>query len=338
MAWLQAIGIEIARILGINTNQLFSDPSQPSDYDKDSEIPFTPDGNSPLIGGAVERVKGLGNQFQGRKIARKTIIITAQRHQVADKTWQKTTKRRLTREARVICEAQHRHVVHLLCQYFDNQSGKMDEVRFAIIMNRADGNLRSYLRPGHYPNKRWFGCLLGVVCYIHNLDILHGAIKPENILVEKGQVLLTDFGLSQRGVGTMVKCRKEWNSVYEYWAPEVEDNYTISKKGDIFSLGAVFLEMLIILDYSDKFESFKSILKGQCPSDGILSYANNIHQVHSWIEELDTPGWQDNKIRSKCKEMIRSDHIQRPSTEDLSGFLSSLSAEFKGCTCVSVGA
>ncbi|KAJ6126210.1 kinase-like domain-containing protein [Penicillium samsonianum] len=102
----------------------------------------------------------------------------------------------------------------------------------------------------------------------------------------------------------MVKRRNQWNLVYEYCAPEARDK-GISKEGDAFSLGAVFLEMLIVLDYPDKFESLKPILKRPCPSDGILSYANNIHQVHSWIEKkLDALSWQDNKIRSKCKEMI----------------------------------
>ena len=203
-------------------------------------------------------------------------------------------------------------------------------------MDRADMNLRDYLQPGNYPNKRWLGCLLGVVCHIHNLEILHGAIKPENILIKERRVLLTDFGLSQRGVGTMVQRRNSQKPVYENWAPEVKDK-GISKEGDIFSLGTVFLEMLIVLEYPHKFESLKSILLGRCPTDGIISYAENIHQVHSWIDELDAPGWQDNKIRSKCKEMIRPDPIQRPSTKDLDNFLPLLPVKFR-CTCVKEGA
>lgn len=40
----------------------------------------------------------------------------------------------------------------------------------------------------------------GLFCYLHTSHILHGVIKPENVLVKGGQALLTDFGLPQRGL------------------------------------------------------------------------------------------------------------------------------------------
>lgn len=335
MAWLQATGNKIARILGIYPSRQLSDPCQLSEYNKDSEIPFRPDRPSPLIGGWVEEVVG-SDQFQGLRLARKTIIIKGPKYGSADSVWRDTTKQSLIQDVRAIQRARHHHVIHLLHLYFDNQYQKVDEIRFAIIMDRADRNLRYYLQPVKRPDRRWFGCLLGVICYLHASRVVHGAIKPENILVKKGQVLLTDIGLSQRGVGKIVKSRNQWNPVYEYWAPEVRDE-GISKEGDIFSLGAVFLEMFIVLNYPDKFESLRSILTRPCPSDGILSYASNIDQVHSWIEnELNVLRWQDNPIRSKCKEMIQPDPIRRPSPEELDDFLPSLSAEFRDCTCVDV--
>lgn len=305
-----------------------------AEYDFDCQIPFVRDGNSQLLG-SIELVIRPCDKLN--KLVRKTILKRAPLGERAE-NWREHEKVRLVQEALTIRQARHHHVVQLIEVYFDNQYQRTDEIRFAIIMDRADSNLRHYLQPKTCPDKRWFGCLLRAVCYLHTSHILHGAIKPENILVQGGQVLLTDFGLSQISLGEMVKGRNQWSPVYEYCAPELRDK-GISKEADVFSLGAVFLEMLIVSDYSDEFESLKSILKGPCPSDGILSYANNIHKVHSWIEkELDALGWQDAKIRSKCKEMIQPDPIKRSSIENLDIFLSSLPAEFRDCTCVNMGA
>ncbi|KAH6872039.1 kinase-like domain-containing protein, partial [Thelonectria olida] len=93
-----------------------------------------------------------------------------------------------------------------------------------------------------------FGCLLGAVCSLYDLEICHQNIKPGNILVKDGRVLLADFGISH-----MVICRAFLNrlppridgSMREYYAPEVDEKSISSLPGDIFSLGAVFLEMLI---------------------------------------------------------------------------------------------
>lgn len=83
MAWLQATGNKIARILGIYPSRQLSDPCQLSEYNKDSEIPFRPDRPSPLIGGWVEEVVG-SDQFQGLRLARKTIIIKGPKYGSAD--------------------------------------------------------------------------------------------------------------------------------------------------------------------------------------------------------------------------------------------------------------
>lgn len=40
------------------------------------------------------------------------------------------------------------------------------------------------------------GCLSGGLAYLHGQQIKHKDIKPANILVNNGSVLLMDFGLS----------------------------------------------------------------------------------------------------------------------------------------------
>jgi hypothetical protein len=47
------------------------------------------------------------------------------------------------------------------------------EMKFAVIMERADGDLHEHLRPGTSPCVQWSGCLVGVVYHIHALGIRH---------------------------------------------------------------------------------------------------------------------------------------------------------------------
>ena len=61
--------------------------------------------------------------------------------------------------------------------------------------------------------------------------ILHRNLKPENILVSvSGDVKLTDFG--------------QFRDATPYWAPERKANQTLDLRGDLFSLGTIFKELI----------------------------------------------------------------------------------------------
>lgn len=78
---------------------------------------------------------------------------------------------------------------------------------------------------------------------LHNMDLLHGDIKPDNILIDKNnRAVLADFGLTrnfkqhvlQGVIGTPT-----------YQAPESYDNkYRLDERVDIFNVGIVLYEML----------------------------------------------------------------------------------------------
>ncbi|KAF5978224.1 hypothetical protein FBULB1_6208 [Fusarium bulbicola] len=306
-----------------------NDSFRPCAYSKDSEIPFAPDGNSPLIDTNVERVKGTFGRFNGLKCVRKTII---DKEEIGPS--QVVKKRKLAQEAKILHFAKHHHVVELVHTYFVEE--KADRIMFSVVMERADANLDDYLRPGSQPRVQWFGCLINVICHIHGSGIRHRDIKPSNILLKGDKVLLADFGLSLMGLGktlpTTYQNRRPARTK-EYCAPEVEHGSTRGRSADVFSLGAVFLEMLRSQAQPASLKKLQVILKSS--SEEGSSYAKHIDQVHKWMmESLHLTGWQ-NDIVSLCQRMLDPDRAKRPKAGHISSEFSKLlvSDEPVHCTC-----
>jgi alkyl hydroperoxide reductase subunit AhpC len=88
----------------------------------------------------------------------------------------------------------------------------------------------------------------------HSLGIVHGDLKPANLLVSRdGVVKITDFGLSRRAALPQdSEATQDWVSADEgkisgtpaYMSPEQGRGEPATPKSDIFSLGVVFYEML----------------------------------------------------------------------------------------------
>lgn len=117
----------------------------------------------------------------------------------------------------------------------------------------------------------------------------------------------------------------------EYCAPKVDEGRTRGRSADIFSLGAVFLEMLIAHTYPDGYKELSDILRRT--SHQTPSYAKNIAEVHEQISEsLHPVGWQAN-VLSVCQRMLHSDRSQRPVLEELCTIWSSLSTSGECMTC-----
>jgi len=78
--------------------------------------------------------------------------------------------------------------------------------------------------------------IVNAVRNLHDLEILHLDIKPDNIIVfEDASVLLIDYGLSHFLNEKFAKSR----GTYQYMAPEII-NLEATEKSDIYSLGITF--------------------------------------------------------------------------------------------------
>ncbi|MBI4243928.1 MAG: serine/threonine protein kinase, partial [Planctomycetes bacterium] len=87
--------------------------------------------------------------------------------------------------------------------------------------------------------------------YAHTLGIVHRDIKPENILMDKnGTPKIADFGLAKLILGdkkteASLTMSGAFMGTAKYMAPEqFKDPKKVDHRADIYSLGAVFYEML----------------------------------------------------------------------------------------------
>jgi hypothetical protein len=173
-------------------------------------------------------------------------------------------KRELRNEVRIMRRlAAHHHIARVHASYTKGRE-------LAIIIDPvADGGdletfLQSYRDQGFQPfvNKRQaeksyqndvlmkaFGCLASALAFIHEHTIRHKDIKPKNILIHKGEVMYTDFGLSydfeEIGRGTTTGIPEGFTK--KYCAPEVAQKKSRNCKSDVFSLGCVFVDICLAL-------------------------------------------------------------------------------------------
>jgi len=128
-----------------------------------------------------------------------------------------------------------------------------------IVMEYVEGEtLRSRLREPMRLDEFWDvarQCLAGLAA-AHAQGVIHRDIKPENLmLTHEGEVKILDFGIARRsGGGERGGTSSGLTSTGElypgpagtppYMAPEAHYGGRIDERTDIFSLGAVFYEML----------------------------------------------------------------------------------------------
>lgn len=144
----------------------------------------------------------------------------------------------------------HHHLVSFVGSYTD--------VDFLAIITEpvADGNLTQYfdeiVKGDFQPEKlthlrSLFGCMASAVTYIHEQSCRHKDIKPANILLKSGMVLLTDFGIALDTTDLESDETNHTRPAYTtaYAAPELLEHSSRGYPADIFALGCTFLEMMV---------------------------------------------------------------------------------------------
>jgi len=89
----------------------------------------------------------------------------------------------------------------------------------------------------------WTQQILSGLQSIHEANVVHGDIKPQNVLIStEGDAKLVDFGTSRRLEDVWVWTRRQGTEAY--WAPEVAFDEKRSLVSDIYSVGILLYEMV----------------------------------------------------------------------------------------------
>ena len=154
-----------------------------------------------------------------------------------------------------------------------------------IAIEKCLISLHTYCRQLHLykgvipmrPNKEVLLQLARGLQYIHSQHLIHGDVKPGNILISSdnpANLKFADFGLSIQKDEMENKIETDWSFVQgtEGWmAPELIINYKITEhvidgqKCDIFALGCVFFFFLVPAFHpfgNNKAERRKYVLSG----------------------------------------------------------------------------
>lgn len=211
-------------------------------------------------------------------IARKAIVI---RQDDEERVLEEIQK-----EVHAIQALRHRHIIKIITAY-------RCQTEFSILMPLADCNLRNFLlEPATWgmfttPDRRltslrrWPGCLLQALHYIHQSGYRHTDIKPDNILVRGEDVLITDFGLAKDvlemdGTGSTGLPGPRTKM---YRAPEALLCERRGRSEDVFSLGCVFLEIATVL-FGVDLKAFSDFRRN---SQGLRAFAENPGKILQWI-------------------------------------------------------
>jgi tetratricopeptide (TPR) repeat protein len=149
---------------------------------------------------------------------------------------------RFTREVRITMALgrQHPHIVGVL------DSGTTAAGQPYLVMEFYElGSLHDQLRAsGPLPVQTVVGAgraVADALSFAHGQGVLHGDVKPQNILVRPTSYVLADFGLARRVLAE--HSTPDWFS-YRHAAPQVLDGEPPTAADDVYSLGSTLHALL----------------------------------------------------------------------------------------------
>jgi serine/threonine protein kinase len=182
--------------------------------------------------GATSRVDKARDTVLGRTVALKTLV-----HAFGAAVEQK----QFLREAQIVSQLSHPAIINLY------DVGIEDGNVAYLVMEYVSGKtLQQVLSQSAIPVPRacaWAAELAGALGRAHRAGILHGDVKPGNILInEDGNVKLGDFGIAR--FATQVSGSGRLMGTPAYLSPEQIQGETQNTRSDLFSLGVVLYQMV----------------------------------------------------------------------------------------------
>ena len=157
----------------------------------------------------------------------------------------KNSVKNINNEKKFLSMLNNPFLVNMICSFQDNEN------LYLVMDLLLGGDMRYHINKKAVYNRKndenqlkfIAGCVLVGLNYIHEKQIIHKDIKPENLVFDsRGYIHITDFGISKiyhpdNG--------KENSGTPGYMAPEVLFNKDHNFNVDYFSLGVILYELLM---------------------------------------------------------------------------------------------
>jgi len=185
----------------------------------------------PLGSGATSRVEMARDNVIGRIVALKTFV----------NGFGEGREQQFLREAQIIGQLSHPSIVQLYDVGIDEQG-----TPFLVMEYIAGKTLEHHLDPTILTPQRacaWAADLATALAIAHRAGILHGDVKPGNVLVTpEHKVKLGDFGIAR--YASQVSGSGRLMGTPAYLAPEQIQGQPQDSRSDQFALGIVLYQML----------------------------------------------------------------------------------------------
>lgn len=150
-------------------------------------------------------------------------------------------RERFLREARIVGQLSHPRIVNLYDVGIDDTTGAP-----YLVMEHITGNTLEQLLVENVPQpdrlSTWGVSLARALDYAHSHGIIHGDVKPANILINgDGRVKLADFGIAR--LATRISQTGRLMGTPAYLSPEQIEGGRTDCRSDLFSLGIILYQM-----------------------------------------------------------------------------------------------
>ena len=197
--------------------------------------------------GRFEIVREIGRGAMGQvllahdpKIDRQVALKTLATSPAISEEEARETSQRFLREAQAAGKLLHPHIVTI----FD--VGEDAGLSF-IAMEYIDGvTLERHARADSLlPPARLLELMTqagGALDYAHQAKVIHRDIKPANLMVQDGNLKVTDFGLAKNPSASLTQTGVLLGTP-SYMSPEQAGGMRVDARSDIYSLGAIMYEL-----------------------------------------------------------------------------------------------
>ncbi|KIM29312.1 hypothetical protein M408DRAFT_328957 [Serendipita vermifera MAFF 305830] len=240
--------------------------------------------------------KGL---YDGQIVAVK--VLQTREIQTHGSRWMNDNQRRVMREARAGALVNHPNI-----NTFLGYSEDFGQFPALITVWCEHGTILNYLASNATTRTQRLQLALNItegVRYLHDLGLIHGDLKPSNVLVDNsGQARLCDLGCVRSVNGRDLATSTPYTGTERYKAPELFISETnprpvASLQGDIYALGCIHVEIvenIVPFGQVENDDLRNVIRKGDPPASPPPQLSAEKRRIWNllqacWGEDLDRP-------------------------------------------------